>query len=187
MAQRAAPFLAGLLIGLLAGGLVWLLVAPRRGIPIDLEPPPSPPPLRVHVAGAVTRPGVYMLAPGAVVSQALEAAGGALEQADLAALNLAAPLADGQQVLVPRQGEPLPTPAAAAAAAPASGLLDVNTATAPELERLPGIGPVLAQNIVDHRERNGPFRQIEDLLAVSGIGPSRLEQLRSLATIAPPG
>lgn len=186
MAQRASPFLGGLLTGLLAGGLLWLLIARPRGVPIELDPPPAPPSVRVHVAGAVARPGVYVLPAGAIVGQALEAAGGAIVQADLSHLNLAAPVAEGQQVLVPRQGTPLPSPDAAAAA-PQTGLLDLNRATAPELERLPGIGPVLAQNIVDHRERYGPFRAVEDLLAVSGIGPARLEQLRSLVTVAPPG
>ncbi len=182
MLKRAVPFLFGLLTGFLASGLLYLLTAEPRGQPIELHPPPTPEPLRVYVSGEVRQPGVVSLAPGAIVEEALAAAGGPLVSADLTALNLAAPVQAGQRIHVPRQGEATATPASSSAAA-APGLINVNTASAPELERLPGIGPVLASNIVAYREAHGPFRTPEDLLAVPGIGPAKLSQIRELIVV----
>jgi competence protein ComEA len=146
----------------------------------------------VHVAGAVVTPGVQRLPAGARVVDALEAAGGAAPDADLARINLAAPLVDGQQVYVLRRGEETP-PAVPGAGAPAAGpageatgaggLVDVNTADAAALEALPGIGPATAQAIIDHRERHGPFRSVDDLLDVRGIGEAKLAQIRDLVTV----
>ncbi len=157
---------------------------------------PTPTAVVVHVAGAVAQPGVYHLPPGSRVVDALEAAGGALPDAALDALNLAQPVEDGQRLWVPVRGEPTPTTALSQRETPtpeasSSRLrLDLNTATAQELEALPGIGPVLAQRIVAYRAQYGPFRTVEDLLAVRGIGPVLLEKIRpyvyvSLATPAP--
>jgi competence protein ComEA len=182
MARRAGPFLAGILIGLLAAGLVWLLIAEPRGEPIRLDPAPTPPPLRVYVSGAVLHPGVYSFSDGAIVEEALAAAGGSLPEADLGRLNLAAALEDGAQVRVPSMTQPAPGTQAAAADPPPSGLLNLNTATAPELELLPGIGPALAQSIVAYRDAHGPFNDIEDLLDVPGIGPAKLETIRGFVT-----
>lgn len=145
------------------------------------EAPPEPPRLVVHVVGAVRNPGLYRLDEGSRVADALALAGGAGEKADLAAVNLAAPLADGTQVVVPRRGEA----AAGVAAEPgrpaaAAGPLRLSTATLAELDALPGVGPVTAQRIVDYREAHGPFRSVDELDAVPGIGPARLEQLREL-------
>jgi hypothetical protein len=101
MRARIVPYLFGLLSGLLAGGVLWLLLSPPRGTPVTLLPPPSPIPLRVHVIGAVLQPGVVELPPGALVEQAIQAAGRPAEGANLAAVNLAARLEDGDQVRVP--------------------------------------------------------------------------------------
>jgi competence protein ComEA len=131
----------------------------------------------VDVAGAVRRPGLYRLGRGSRIADALARAGGVTRLADRAAINLAAPLADGMQVLVPRRaglavGEP-------EAGAP-SGPLSLNSATLEQLDALPGIGPVTAQKIIDYRREHGPFRSVDDLDAIAGIGPSRLENLRGL-------
>ncbi len=182
MLQRAAPFLFGLLTGLLASGILYLLTAEPRGQPIELHPPPTTEPIRVHVSGAVRLPGVVSLPDGAIVSDALAAAGGPLEAADLSSLNLAAEVQGGRRIHVPLQGEATAT-LGSAAVAPSAGRLNVNTATAPELERLPGIGPVLASTIVTYRESHGPFRSVDDLLKVPGIGPARLSQIRDLIVV----
>ncbi|HET9242892.1 MAG TPA: ComEA family DNA-binding protein [Gaiella sp.] len=136
------------------------------------------PRLTVHVVGAVRRAGLFRLREGARVADALARAGGPTRRADLAAVNLAAPLVDGQQVVVPRRGA-----AGATAGAPVAGSkVSLAVATVEQLDELPGIGPVTAQKIVDWRSTHGPFRSVEDLDAVPGIGPARIEQLRDLVT-----
>jgi competence protein ComEA len=143
--------------------------------------------LVVHVVGAVRRPGLYRLREGARVADAVARAGGAKGRADLAALNLAAPLVDGTQVLVPSRALGA-APPPAAAGAPSSGGIEagrkpsLSSATVEELDQLPGVGPVTAQKIVDYRTAHGPFRSVDDLDAVPGIGPARIEQLRELVT-----
>lgn len=180
MRARLELLLSGLLFGVLASGLVLLLIAEPRGSPVTLLPPPTPKPLFVHVTGAVARPGVYPLPMGALVQDAVGAAGGVLPGAATDHLNLAEALADGQQVYVPAMptASRRPTPGTPGPASPGSGLLSLNSATAAELEALPGIGPVLAMNIVAYREAHGPFARIEDLLRVAGIGPAKLEQIQ---------
>jgi competence protein ComEA len=148
------------------------------------SPSPSPNVVLVDVAGWVRRPGVYQFPEGARIVDAIEAAGGARPGAALELLNLAAPLADGTQVLVVRAGAPPPPPASGATAAPGApgapgALVNVNTAGATELEALPGIGEVIAQRVVDHRTANGPFASVEELLEVSGIGEAILGSIRS--------
>jgi competence protein ComEA len=182
MFRRASTYLAGLVSGLLASGLLYLMLSEPRGEPIRVLPPPTPRPVSVHVVGAVRSPGVYQLPRGAIVQDALAAAGGPSARADLAAINLAAGLADSQQVYVPFVGE---TPAGTQRTGSANlsggeARLNVNTATAPELERLPGIGPSLAQAIVEYRESHGPFQRPEGLLDVPGIGPAKLAQIKDL-------
>jgi len=150
--------------------------------------------LVVHVVGAVHRPGLYRLRDGARVADAVSRAGGATGGADLAALNLAAPLVDGIQVLVPRQpavgpggatnGDP-PADGISGAAAGVVGLggkVSLSSATVDQLDELPGVGPITAQKILDYRAEHGPFRSVDDLDAVPGIGPTRIEQLRDLVT-----
>lgn len=135
----------------------------------------------VDVVGAVRRPGLYRLAQGSRIADALARAGGATGKADLAQVNLAAPLADGEQVVVPRRGPP---GTAAGGAPPASGApagpVQLSTATLEQLDTLPGVGPATAQKILDYREKHGAFSSVDELDAVPGIGPKRLEQLRDL-------
>ncbi|ACQ79993.1 competence protein ComEA helix-hairpin-helix repeat protein [Beutenbergia cavernae DSM 12333] len=143
----------------------------------------------VHVAGLVASPGVVSLPPSSRVQDALEAAGGALPEADLAALNLARVLVDGEQVYVPAPGEAPPAGAGGAPGAPAAeggsdgGPVNLNTADLAALDTLPGIGPALAQRIVEWRTANGSFVDVEELTEVSGIGPATLERLRPLVTV----
>jgi competence protein ComEA len=155
--------------------------APAPGPTASAAAPTEP--ILVDVAGWVRRPGVYEFTGGARVIDAIEAAGGARPGAQLQALNLAAPLADGTQVLVPREGAPLPSPALGAGTVASGGLVNVNTATAEELETLPGIGEVTAQAIIDHRTENGPFTSVDQLLDVTGIGDVTLENIRDLVTV----
>lgn len=162
------------------------------GTPAGGDPSgPRPAPLVVHVAGQVHDPGVVELAPGARVHEALAAAGGARPEADLAAVNLARVVVDGEQVYVPAPGEVVPAVGTAPGQAGGGqsgsgqigGLVDLNRATVAELDALPGIGPVLAQRIVDWRGRNGRFTVVEELGEVSGIGPAILGRLRDLVTV----
>lgn len=143
-------------------------------------------PVTVHVAGAVLLPGVYELAPGSRVDDAVRGAGGATADAELGRINLAAPLGDGDQIYVPVAGEDVPLPPAPEARSdrePAvTGPVDVNRATAEGLEALPGVGPATAAAIVAERERNGPFVSIDDLERVPGIGPAKLAGLVGLVT-----
>jgi len=142
-------------------------------------------PILVDVAGWVRQPGVYEFHDGDRVIDAIEAAGGARRGAALDALNLAAPLADGTQILVQRQ-QPLATAAVPGSSASAGGTttkININTATAQELDALPGVGEVIAQRIIEYRTANGPFGSIDDLLDVSGIGEVTLEDMRDLVTV----
>jgi competence protein ComEA len=143
----------------------------------------------VHVAGAVRRPGVYRLAGGARVDDALRRAGGPRPRADLAAVNLAAKLEDGRQVLVPERGA---APVAAAAPASATGgapdaapaqPVNLNTATLEQLDTLDGVGPGIAKRILDYRQQHGGFKRVEELGEVSGIGAKRLATLTPLVTV----
>jgi competence protein ComEA len=146
----------------------------------------------VHVAGAVAAPGVQRLPTGARVVDAVDAAGGALPDADLARINLAAPLTDGQQVYVLREGEvapPVPAGPQAGGSAGTSGtgasggLVDINRASADQLDELPGVGPTTAEAIIAHRDQHGPFGSVDELIDVRGIGEAKLEQLRDLVTV----
>lgn len=144
-------------------------------------------PVVVHMAGAVVHPGLVELPPGARVQDGVAAAGGVAADADAAAVNLAAVLVDGQQVYLPRIGEtPPPLAAAVSDGTTTPGLpagpVDVNRATAGELDALPGVGPAIAAAIVAHRDQHGPFASVEDLESVRGIGPAKLDALRGLVT-----
>ncbi len=184
MLRRSASFVFGLLTGLLAAGLLYLLVSKPRGQPVQLAPVPTPLPLRVHVSGAVVHPGVFELSPGSIVKDAIEAAGGPLPQASLERLNQAAMVQEGQLITIPTV-VPTPSGIATTGGAPAAdpALVNINLADAVDLDRLPGIGPALAQEIVRYREANGPFTRVEDLLNVPGIGPAKLAQVRDLITV----
>lgn len=144
--------------------------------------------LIVDVTGAVRRPGVFQFKPGDRVIDAVDRAGGALEKADLTLLNLAAPLSDGQQILVPKQGAAAASGVVPIGSAPpgtgtSGALVNINTADEPTLETLNGVGPVLAASIIQYRTEHGPFASIDQLDEVSGIGPATLEDLRSQVTV----
>ncbi len=135
--------------------------------------------LYVHVLGAVAKPGLYILDLDARVVDALAAAGGSLDTADLRAVNLARSVSDGEQIVVPAQGEAETQTGAGSGQAPAGdGLLDLNNADQAALETLPRIGPALAQRIIEWREQNGRFRSVDDLLGVPGIGEKLLAGIR---------
>lgn len=147
-------------------------------------PTTTPAPMRVYVSGAVNAPGVYILPPGSIAQDALLAASGPLNEADLSLVNLAAPVSNGQQVHIPRVGEKAAQKNPSSSPTPSlSSPLNLNTATAAELEQLPGIGPSLAARIVQYRQEHGPFRTVDALLLVSGIGPATLEKIRGLVTV----
>ena len=150
--------------------------------------------ITVYVSGEVVKPGVYVLLATARVIDALQAAGGTTNQADLVVVNLAAPLVDAAQVFFPRKGSTphatLPRPHAGvnlpiagssngAGATSATGIVDINSATLSDLDALPGVGPSTAQAIIDYRVANGPYSSVEDLLNVRGIGPSKLAAMRA--------
>lgn len=154
-----------------------------QAMPFRTAAPPAPPPrLVIDVAGAVRRPGLYRLPQGSRIADAVARAGGATAKAALDGVNLAAPLADGEEVVVPLRvpGGGSASAATGAAGGPASGPVSLSTATAEQLDALPGIGPVTAQKIIDYRTAHGAFRSVDELDAISGIGPAKLDQLRGL-------
>ena len=134
----------------------------------------------VYVSGSVARPGVYALGGVARASDAIEAAGGVLKEADLTSLNLAQRVYDEQHIHVPNKGEAGPVGELAGNPGQGGGKIDINHATAQELDQLPGTGPVLSQRIVDHRQENGPFAGTEDMVNVSGIGLATYERIKDL-------
>jgi len=178
-----------LLLLILVGGALLYLRWPRP-TPIEIiEPTPvpasTPAEIGVYVVGAVLNPGVYFLPQGSRVDDALEAAGGPTDEADLVRVNLVKRVCDEEQIYVPRLGEenpPLPPPSGSSGGQ-AGGKIDINTATAAELETLPGIGPVRAQRIVDYRKANGPFTAIEDIKNVRGIGDAIFADIEDLITV----
>ena len=180
----------GLAIALVLAGLL-VLGGPRllhRGAPRAESPPlrvarPTHVAARllvIDVAGAVRRPGLHRLPAGTRVAAAVAAAGGVTPHADLAAVNLAAPLADGEQIVIPARGADVAGSAAGAANAP----VDLNSADAEQLDALPGIGPSTAAKIVAYRQEHGAFHSLAELDGVSGIGPSKLAELKGL--VVPP-
>jgi competence protein ComEA len=179
--------LFGLITGPIASAVILILARGSPGHPVELIPPADPPRIQVFVRGAVRATGVYALPAGSLVEHALQAAGGVLPQADLERLNLAAPLSAGDEVRVQFLATAVLTPLPGfQTAAPAPGpdrRVNVNTASFTELDSLPGIGPTLAQRIIDEREEHGPFSRVEDLLRASGIGQALLEKIRNLVKV----
>jgi competence protein ComEA len=181
------------LVAVLSGGALWYARSLPKPVTIAesgpgaaqpaVSPTSSPAMLIVDVAGAVRTPGVYEFAEGERVVDAIERAGGPMPKADLSLLNLAAPLVDGTQILVPKIGPAVTGVPGETAPGSSSGLINVNTASATELETLSGIGEVLAATIVEYRTQNGPFASVDDLLDVSGIGPATLEEIRDQVTV----
>ncbi len=173
--------LAGLVL-LLAGVAFLLLRQPGRP-DVIVEPDQAaaeersePVEIVVYVAGAVLHPGVYQAPDGARVGDALQLAGGAAVDADLATLNLASRLHDGEKISVPRVGEK--PPPSTSGSSDGERTVNLNTASAAELDQVPGIGPVLAERIIDYRESHGGFQTVQELNQVEGIGPKKFEDLK---------
>lgn len=199
--QVVSGAVIAVVVAVAIGLFAWAAAARASSPPVEqtlpvathtTEPPTSPSStgaatLTVHVAGAVAAPGVYRLTAGARVLDAVRAAGGARPDADPQRLNLAAPVADGQRVFVPRVGEALPATVGGGAGSTSGtsppGPVDLNSATVEQLDALPGVGPSTAAAIVSYRERNGPFSSVDQLLDVRGIGPSKLDAIRDLVTV----
>lgn len=173
--------------------LSLLLSACYRSPQIVIESTPTsseaPAEIFVHVAGEVHLPGLYKLPPGSRVADALRLAGGATSEADLDSLNLASLLKDGEKIVVPKKAPPESFQQSSQTGAVNSSTesnpqkININTATAKELESLPGIGPVLAQRIVDYRAQKGGFKSIEEIKEVSGIGDKKFEAIKDLITV----
>lgn len=187
--------LIGVMAGVaLAGVLLFISRAPA-GESITLLPAPTKAPIAVHVIGAVPRPGLYEFAEGARVQDAIDAAGGLLTGANVDSINLAALLVDGEQLDIPfKDGQSADTTTDDTLVLPGvtntpstsdtnPDLININSATVEELDSLPGIGPTIAQRIVDYRTTNGPFQAIEDIMNVSGVGPSTFDNIKDLITI----
>lgn len=158
-------------------------VAGTSGSSTAASASPTGPPIIVDVTGWVREPGVYEFAQGDRVIDAVERAGGAKPNADVSGLNLAAPLTDGTQVVVPKTGAATAGATGTGGSATSGGLININTASAADFESLSGIGEVLAAAIVDYRTENGPFAAVDDLEDVSGIGPATLEEIRDQITV----
>ena len=185
-------------LGLLTGGaVVYFSLRGQEPIPAivvstplptsTLQPSATPAPIRVYVSGAVQSPAVCELPHGSIVQDAIDAVGGPAFDADLGCVNLALELQDQQHVHVPRVGEANPPPVISGGAPRGENVLvvNINTATASELETLPGVGEVTAQRIIEYRELNGPFQTIEAIQEVSGIGPKTFEGMRAMITVGP--
>lgn len=205
--KNAIFVLLGVLAGFVMAGLLVLVSRAPAGQPIVLQPAPTKAPIAVHVVGAVPRPGLYEFVEGARVQDAIDAAGGLLTTANTGAINLAMPLTDGQQLTIPyrsgsepveEEGTTLFLPgseeeeeedASSFNEAPQNNnpfgndLININTASLAELDNLPGIGPALAQRIIDYRNENGAFSTIEEIMEVSGIGPATFERLKNLIIV----
>ena len=175
--------------------LVAVLALAGRVALEDKSPTPAAAPLNlraerpparkvvVHVVGQVYRPGLYSLPEGSRVDDAIKRAGGPKPRAALALVNLAAPVADGQQVVVPSNREAAQALAGGQVSGGAGGRVHLNSATLDQLDELPGIGPVTAQKILDYRSEHGAFGSVEELDAVPGIGPATLDELRDLVDL----
>ena len=194
---------SGVLVGaILAVGGMTLAQRTRPAAIEFLPPEPSPTPapsatpgpFRVYITGAVNNPAVYELPAGSIVADVVSAAGDFSDEAARELINLALPVSDGMQVHVPallsdeaqaaqHLQQPITPPVVSAAVEASTALVNINTAGVTELDTLPGVGPATAQKIIDHRQANGPFSTIEEILEVSGIGPAKFEEMKELITV----
>jgi competence protein ComEA len=201
----ARLLLVGIVAVIAAVAVAWTgarVLDGRSGPPIIIDDPRADETIMVAVEGAVATPGVYPLGADARMRDALAAAGGPSADADLSAVNLAARVRDEERIVVPRRSattqteiagaslavdptppQPTPSPTAIPGQAPMAAAVDINTASAAELETLPGIGPAKAAGIVDYRTEHGPFQSIEELANVQGISPAMVDDLRGLITV----
>ena len=204
LTRRELAGLAAIVVVALAGVGLWYVRSMPRPVEVrgalqsgvgpggapaaSPSPSPSPAVIVVNVAGWVRHPGVFEFHQGDRVIDALKAAGGARKGAALESLNLAALLTDAEQILVPKPGQgAVVAPAGSSAGSTTTGVpgakIDINTATETELEALPGVGPVLAQRIIDYRTQHGSFTTVDELDNVSGIGPATMGDLRDLVSV----
>lgn len=193
----------GILIGIILGVGGMTLTRQTQPASIVIEPPPTPGPtptlgpVRVYVNGSVTNPAVYELPADSIVQDAILAAGGFASNANSALVNLAQPVVDGMQILVPEEGVAAAAPLAPVLSLPGGnstitlpgasndGLININTASAEELDKLPGIGPSTAEKIISYRQSNGLFASIDDIKNVSGIGDATFDDIKTLITVGP--
>jgi competence protein ComEA len=184
---RALAYVFALLVALVVAGRVAVgreEPGQARTSVVAMRAEPAPvQKLLVHVVGAVREPGLYRLDDGSRVDDALRAAGGPKPKAALDLINLAAPVADGQQVIVPLRGADGAAGSTAAGSAAPVGPVHLNSATLEQLDTLPGVGPVTAQKILDYRNEHGAFSSVEELDSVPGIGPARLAELKNLVDL----
>jgi competence protein ComEA len=178
---------SGILFGLFLAAVVWVVSRNPAGEAVILRPAPTEKPVIVYITGAVPRPGVYALPKNARVQDAISAAGGFLSEAEKSQINLAALLEDGEKLDIPfiEGASPIvgtPVPAVVTAT---TDLIDINIASAEELDSLPGIGATLAQRIIEYREQNGPFINPEDIINVPGIGSGNYERFKDMITVGP--
>lgn len=178
---------SGILLGLFLAALVWVVARNPSGEAVVLRPVPTEKPVIVHITGAVPRPGVYALPQGARVQDAISAAGGFLSEAEKSQINLAALLEDGAKLDVPflEGASPLLATPGPTVVAVTTELININTASAADLDTLPSIGPTLAERIIEYREQNGPFISVEDIINVPGIGPGNYERFKDMITVGP--
>jgi len=177
---------SGILFGLFVAAVVWLVGRNPSGESITLRPVPTESPIIVQVSGAVPRPGVYAFPQGARVQDAISAAGGFLADADKQLINLARYLEDGERLEIPfltGSSPVIPTPQVIIESS--TDLININTATAAELDTLPGVGSVTAGKIIAYRESNGLFQKIEDIQNVAGIGKATYDRMKDLITVGP--
>ncbi len=178
----------GVVFGFLGVGLLLLLTGKPRGEAVQLLPPPTPAPVMVHVAGAVSEPGMYSLPHGARVKDAVDLAGGLAEGADSNLINLAKPINDGMQIWVPSvnvdqiEGNEAEINQKAQNQSQPTRQININTASQVELESLSGIGPVIAGAIIQYRQEHGAFNKISEIINVSGIGPVVFEKIKPFIT-----
>jgi len=194
--DRLQRFRLPIMIALTAavGIVIFAVLRPAPAAPViivTLRPtspatpvPTTPTTIRVYVSGAVKQPDVYSLPSDSIVRDAMIAAGGPADDADLDRINLAAPLSDGMQVHFPRKGEPAAVPGGSNPA-PIGAPININTATLEQLDTLSGIGPAIAQRIIDYRAANGPFTSIEQIKDVKGIGDALFDKIKDNITVGP--
>ncbi len=166
----------GILIGLVAAGIIWVTASKPRGAAITILPSSTPGLVTVYVSGGVANPGLYSLPIGSRIDAAIQAAGGFIPGAEPQSINLAELLEDGQQIDVPGIIRTSHINA---------GRVNINTATVSELDELPGMGPTTAQAIVDYRLQHGQFQLIQDILNVPGVGPATYEKIKDYISVNP--
>ncbi len=166
----------GILIGLFLAAAIWNTARQPKGVPVELQPPPTQIPISVHVTGSVVAPGIYDLPEGSRMADAIDAAGGFLPIADQEQINLVGLVTDGEKIVIGTRSN-------YGASGESSDRININTATLDALDTLPGIGPSTAQTIIDYRQENGDFERIDQITNVSGIGPATYDRIKDLITV----